>query len=64
MTYEQSKTYNFKSDINVTDNSNEEVEITIENNIKPLAGNYTIKYIAKDSSGNETIKLRKIVIKE
>ena len=64
MTYEQSRTYDFKSDITVTDNSNEEVSVTVENNIKPLAGNYSIKYIAKDSSGNETIKLRKVTIKE
>ena len=64
MTYEQSRTYNFKSDITVTDNSNEDVEVTVESNIKPLAGNYTVKYIAKDSSGNETIKLRKVTIKE
>ena len=64
MTYEQSKTYDFKSDITLTDNSNEEVTVMVETNIKPLAGNYTIKYIAKDSSGNETIKLRKVTIKE
>ncbi len=64
MTYEQSKTYDFKSDITVTDNSNEEVSVTVETNIKPLAGDYTVKYIAKDSSGNETIKLRKVTIKE
>ena len=64
MTYEESKSYDFKSDITVTDNSNEEVSVTVENNIKPLAGNYTVKYTAKDSSGNETIKLRKVTIKE
>ena len=64
MTYDQSRTYDFKSDITVTDNSNEEVSVTVETNIKPLAGNYTVKYIAKDSSGNETIKLRKVTIKE
>ena len=64
MTYEQSKTYDFKADITVTDNSDEEVSVTVETNIKPLAGDYTVKYIAKDSSGNETIKLRKVTIKE
>ena len=64
MTYEESKSYDFKSDITVTDNSNEEVSVTVENNIKPLAGNYTVKYTVKDSSGNETIKLRKVTIKE
>lgn len=64
MTYEESKTYDFKSDITVTDNSNEEVSVEVSNNITLLPGNYTVKYVAKDSSGNETIKLRKITIKE
>lgn len=64
MTYEESKTYDFKSDITVTDNSNEEVSVKVSNNITLLPGNYTIKYVATDSSGNETIKLRKITIKE
>lgn len=64
MTYEQSKTYDFKSDITVTDNSNEDVTIEVSNNITLIPGNYTIKYIATDSSGNETIKLRKVTIKE
>lgn len=64
MTYEESKTYDFKSDITVTDNSNEEVSVEVSNNITLLPGNYTIKYVATDSSGNETIKLRKITIKE
>ena len=64
MTYEQSKTYNFKSDITVTDNSNEEVTVEVSNNITLIPGDYTIKYTATDSSGNQTIKLRKITIKE
>ena len=64
MTYEQSKTYDFKADITVTDNSNEEVTVEVSNNITLIPGDYTIKYIAKDSSGNETIKLRKVTIKE
>ena len=64
MTYEESKTYDFKSDITVTDNSNEEVSVEVSNNITLLPGDYTIKYVATDSSGNETIKLRKITIKE
>ncbi len=64
MTYEESKTYDFKSDITVTDNSNETVTITVSNNITILPGDYTVKYVATDSSGNETIKLRKVTIKE
>ena len=64
MTYEESKTYDFKSDITVTDNSNEEVTVEVSNNITLIPGDYTVKYTAKDSSGNETIKLRKVTIKE
>lgn len=64
MTYDQSKTYDFKSDITVTDNSNEDVEVSFETNINVIPGSYTIKYKAIDSSGNETIKLRRIIIKE
>ena len=64
MTYEESKTYDFKSDITVTDNSNEKVTVEVSNNITLIPGDYTVKYTAKDSSGNETIKLRKVTIKE
>lgn len=64
MTYEESKTYDFESDITVTDNSNESVTIAVSDNITILPGDYTVKYVATDSSGNETIKLRKVTIKE
>ena len=64
LTYEQSKTYDFESDITVKDNSGEQVEITVEDNIRSLPGKYTVKYIAKDTSGNETIKTRIVTIKE
>lgn len=64
LTYEQAKSYDFESDIIVRDNSGDNVEIVIEDNITILPGEYTVKYTAKDSSGNETTKLRKVTIKE
>ena len=64
LTYEQAESYDFESDIIVRDNSGDNVEIVIEDNITILPGEYTVKYTAKDSSGNETIKLRKVTIKE
>lgn len=56
----QVHSYNFLSDVVVTDNSGEVITPTIESNFGALTGLYTIKYIAKDSSGNETIKFRNI----
>lgn len=50
------------SDVVVTDNSGEVITPTVETNFGALTGMYTIKYIAKDSSGNETVKLRNIII--
>ena len=64
LTYEQAESYDFESDIIVRDNSGDNVEIVIEDNITILPGEYTVKYTAKDSSGNETTKLRKVTIKE
>lgn len=64
LTYEQSRTYDFKSDITVKDNSGENVEVVVEDNIRSLPGKYTVKYTAKDTSGNETVKTRIITIKE
>lgn len=56
----QVHSYNFLSDVVVTDNSGEVITPTIESNFGALTGLYTIKYIAKDSAGNETIKFRNI----
>lgn len=53
-------TYNFLSDVVVTDNSGEAIVPTVETNFGSLIGPYTIKYIAKDSMGNETIKFRNV----
>lgn len=54
--------YDFLADVTVTDNSGEVIVPTVETNFSTLEGIYTIKYIARDSSGNETIKLRKIQV--
>ena len=64
LTYEEAKDYNFESDIIIKDNSGEKVELTVEDNIMDLPGRYTVKYIAVDTSGNETVKVRQVTIKE
>ena len=62
LTYAESITYDYDADISVTDNSGENVTVEVEHNISALAGDYTVKYIATDSSGNVTTKLRKVTI--
>ena len=57
-------TYDFKQDITVTDNSNEEVTVTVSDNINVLVGRYTVEYQAVDSSGNKTTKLRTVNVTE
>ena len=64
LTYEESITYDYEADISITDNSGENVTLEVEHNISPLVGDYTIKYIATDSSGNITTKSRKVTITE
>lgn len=56
-------TYDFLSDVTVTDNSNVEPTILVEKNFAAIKGSYSIKYIATDSSGNTTTKLRKVTVK-
>jgi len=50
------------ADVTVTDNSNEDITVTVETDFSAIKGNYTIKYIAKDSSGNIATKLRKVTL--
>ncbi len=64
LTLSQVNSYDFKSDITVTDNSGDEVEVTVTDNINAIAGSYTVEYKATDSSGNVTTKLRKVVVTE
>lgn len=56
-------TFDFLADVKATDNSNEDVNLTVETNFKAIKGNYTIKYIATDTSGNVATKLRKVTVK-
>ena len=51
--------------IKVTDNSKEDIEATVEGEYDfNKAGTYNLKYIAKDSSGNETIEDFKLIVTE
>ena len=45
-----------------TDNSNGDVEIIVSGNVSSIPGQYTIKYVATDSSGNKTTKIRNITV--
>ena len=38
------------------------MKFKVEKNITSIKGEYTIKYIATDSSGNQTTKLREVKI--
>lgn len=60
----QVDSYDFKSDITVTDNSGGAVEVTVTDNIHSLAGSYTVEYRATDASGNVSTKLRRVVVTE
>lgn len=56
------KTYDYTSDITVYDKSgSDEVEVKVEKNFGALIGTYSVKYIATDKYGNETIKYRKVI---
>ncbi len=46
----------------VTDNSGEDIEIIVTSDLVSYPGIYTITYSAKDSSGNETVKTRKVTV--
>lgn len=56
----QLSTFDFASDVVITDNSGETIIPTIETNFGTIPGLYTIRYSAKDSAGNETIRFRNI----
>lgn len=60
----QVDSYDFKSDITVTDNNGGAVEVTVTDNIHSLAGSYTVEYRATDASGNVSTKLRRVVVTE
>ena len=53
------------SEITADDNSKEEIKVEVkgEYNIE-IPGEYNLSYVAKDSSGNESIKEFKVIVKE
>lgn len=59
----QAKTYDYLSDITISDKgcSNDEINVIVETNFGALKGIYSVKYIAKDKYGNETVKYRKVI---
>ena len=59
----QINTFDLLSDVTVTDNSGIEPTVEVTNNFASIKGNYTVKYVATDSSGNVTTKLRKVTVK-
>ena len=58
----QVNSYNYLTGVTATDNSLETPTLTYEKNFPAVAGKYSIKYIAKDSSGNTTEKYRTVVV--
>lgn len=63
ISYDEINTYDFLVDVTVTDNSNQTPTIEVETNFSAIKGNYSIKYIATDASGNISTKLRKVTVK-
>lgn len=56
------ETYDFLSDIVVTDNSHEQVNVEVVKNFNYSVGTFSIKYIATDSSGNVATKYRNVTV--
>lgn len=50
--------------VEITDNSNQEVKVELDGEVKPEIGKYVIVYTAIDQSGNETTKKRVIRVSE
>ena len=58
----QVNSYDYMTGVTVTDNSMFNPTVTIERNFPALSGKYSIKYIAKDSSGNTVEKYRTVIV--
>ncbi len=58
--------YDLLEDVTVTDNSGEKIEATVsEQNVdNKKAGEYSVKYLASDSSGNQGEKQIKVTVKQ
>ncbi len=63
LTLSQASTYNLKSDVVVTDNSGDTLELTVTN-LNPVVGEHIITYTATDNSGNKTEEKRIVEIVE
>lgn len=53
-------TYNFKSDVSVTDSSS--YTLDVDTNFTNIKGVYSIRYIATDIYGNTSTKVRKVIV--
>lgn len=56
--------YDLKADVSVTDNSGEKLEVGVVGQLSNIPGKYVITYQAVDSSGNERIKKRTIIVEQ
>lgn len=56
--------YNLENNVSVTDNSGENLSVEVIGQLSAIPGKYVITYKAVDSSGNERIKKRTIIVKE
>lgn len=58
----QITSYDFLADVNVTDNSGETPEVKVDANLSAITGKTSITYIATDSYGNVSTKVRTVVV--
>lgn len=56
--------YDLKAGVSVTDNSGEKLEVGVVGQLSNIPGKYVITYQAVDSSGNERIKKRTIIVEQ
>ena len=63
ISYDEIDTYDFLTDVTITDNSNITPTIEVRTDFTAIKGNYSIEYIATDASGNVSTKLRKVTVK-
>ncbi len=62
LTSDEVASFDFMEGVSATDNSLENIKVTISGNISVVPGEYTLIYEAKDSSGNKTTLPRVITI--
>lgn len=54
--------YDFLSDVTVTDNSGETPSVNVESSLSAVVGKTSITYVAKDSFGNISTKVRTVIV--